>query len=868
MADRIARVVLQAVVTQYRDAMKGAAKDTEDLGKKTKATAEQSRQSMQTLGRGMMVGGAVVVAGFGAAVMASAKFEKQMSGVKAVSNATAAEMKQLSDAALKAGADTVFSASEAAQAEAELAKAGVAVKDIVGGALTGALSLAAAGSLELADAATISAQAMNIFKLQGKDVGHIADVLAAGANKSAADVKDLGDALRQSGLVAAQTGLDLEDTTGVLAAFADNALIGSDAGTALKTMLQRLTPQSKEAAQLMEQLGITAYDAQGNFVGLEKYADILQKGLSGLTTQQKNAALATIFGSDAVRAAAILYDQGAAGIHQYVAAVDDQGAAARMAATQLDNLAGDVEALKGSLETALIKSGSGANDMLRGLTQTATGAVNAFAGLPGPVQQGAVGLAGLAGAASLVGGAVMIGVGQVAKFKTALDTMGVSAERSGRMVRVAGFAMKGIGAAGAVVGLIAIIDQITRLGVESVKLGQLGEDLVDFAQQGRIAGELSRIAGADLKNLGEDIQIASRSIAGSFVNAFDDVTPQRIHQARESIDGLDQALVSLVQSGSAEMAAEVFQRFKAAAMQQGATIEDINARFSAYNDAVATHSANQKRGIEPTDGLTREIDEQAQASKDAAEALRAQASATAALFDPVFGVQEALARQAEAQAAVNKALREHGRNSVEFRQAQQDAWRATVDVDKAVRTMQAGVMDGSVSLQQIKDRLDAYVRAGLISADQARAFAGQLNSAFVNAQKLNGELDYLNGRRIKVTVDITNNGRLPGVASGGTRVAMASGGLVRGPGTGTSDSIPSLLSNGEYVVSAAATAKHRALLDLINGGGTFAPLSAIPRQNGRAGTSYGDIHVYNPTPEPASNLPRRLSELVFLNSGD
>src|SRR5690606_40040095 len=110
-----------------------------------------------------------------AAVKTSSDFNAAMSGVGAVANASAAEMESLRNAALKAGADTVYSASQAADAQAELVKAGVSVSDVLGGALTGSLSLAAAGQLDLADAATISAQAMNVFGLGGDQVAHIAD---------------------------------------------------------------------------------------------------------------------------------------------------------------------------------------------------------------------------------------------------------------------------------------------------------------------------------------------------------------------------------------------------------------------------------------------------------------------------------------------------------------------------------------------------------------------------------------------------------------------------------------------------------------------------------------------------------------------
>lgn len=322
---------------------------------------------------------ALGVAGIGgAAVMASTEFNKSMSGVSAVAGATAGEMEQLREAALKAGADTAFSASEAAVAQGELARAGVSVADILGGALAGSLGLAAAGQLELGQAAEISAQALNIFGLGGDQTTRVADVLAAGANKSAADVAQLGDALRQGGLVAAQTGLSLEETAGVLSMFADNALIGSDAGTSLKTMLQRLVPQSDEAAESMKQLGLNFFDANGAFVGIEAVARQLQDSLGGLSAEQKSAALNTLFGADAIRAASLLMDAGAAGVREYTTAVSDQGAAARMAAEQLDNLKGDLEEFSGATETALIRVGDLFDGLNRSVVQSATGLVNVF----------------------------------------------------------------------------------------------------------------------------------------------------------------------------------------------------------------------------------------------------------------------------------------------------------------------------------------------------------------------------------------------------------------------------------------------------------------------------------------------------------
>ena len=430
-------------------AVKGFAKEVRD------ASGDQ-RGAFDAIGSSATVAGGALVAGFGLAVKAAMDFDKEMSKVQAVSGATGKELALLRQNAIEAGQATAFSATQAAQAQSELAKAGIATSDILGGALKGSLDLAAAGGMDLAEAATVSAQAMNIFSLKGKDVGRIADTLAAGANKSAANVADLAWAMRMGGQVASQTGLKLEDTVGVLSAFADNALIGSDAGTSLKTMLQRLANPTNDMSDTMRDLGIEVYDAQGEFVGMSSLAGQLQRSLGGLTQEQRDAAMAVIFGADAVRGANVLYKIGSAGVDEYTKAVTDAGAANRMASTMMDNLAGDLEKLKGSLETALIQGGSSATGVLRGMTQAATGTIDVFSALPGPVQSGITVVAGLAGAVTLLGGAMMVAVPKVQEYKSALAEAGPRTQAVGRgLSSVGSFLMGpwGIAMGAATIGL-------------------------------------------------------------------------------------------------------------------------------------------------------------------------------------------------------------------------------------------------------------------------------------------------------------------------------------------------------------------------------------------------------------------------------
>ena len=511
----------------------------------TAATAKPKlmshEEAMTKVGTGAMVAGGLMLAGFGLAVSAAADFDKAMSGVGAVSDASAGQLGKLRAAAIEAGKATVFSASEAAAAEAELAKAGVSTSDILGGALRGSLDLAAAGQIDLAESATIAAQAMNIFKLNGSDVGYVADVLAAGANKSAADVSQLGQAMQQGGLLAHQTGLDFEETIGALSAFADNALIGADAGTSLKSMLQRLTPQSKEAADMMDTLGISAYDSAGQFIGLDKFAGNLKHSMEGLTPEVRNSAMATIFGSDAVRAANILYDQGEKGIRKYTKAVNDQGAAGRMAATQLDNLSGDLEQLKGSLETALIVGGSGATGALRGMTQQATNAVNAFADLPEPVQAAATGLVGIGGAGLLVVGGLGV---MVPKVREGVEAF--------RRLRTSAAELPGtFGKLGSKLGTAAV--GITAFTATYVAM----TGVMDGSKRRAAAGSAELLAGLNIQHLNdleegmarlrhrvEEAKKAlepSKGTGGSIAQVWQDINPFIDNEIQDEVEKLDEA---------------------------------------------------------------------------------------------------------------------------------------------------------------------------------------------------------------------------------------------------------------------------------------------------------------------------------------
>lgn len=364
---------------------------------KTATTMEAAGGKTKLITTGIAAAGVAATALGVAAVKMAADFDASMSTVQANTGASADEMNQLRQAAIDAGADTVYSASESADAINELGKAGLSTSDILSGGLSGALNLAASDGMAVGDAAELMATTLKQFNLTGAQSSQVADALAAGAGKAVGSAHDLGLALNQAGMVSHSFGISMQETTGTLAAFANSGMIGSDAGTSLKTMLISLANPSTKAANLMKELGINAYDAQGNFIGLSGLAGVLRDKLSGLSQEQRNQALATIFGTDAIRAANVLYEQGAEGIDDWTKAVSESGFAAEQAAAKNNNLKGDLENLSGSFESLLISLGEGGQGPLRSLVQTLDTLVDAFSQLPAPVQQGIVLMTALAG---------------------------------------------------------------------------------------------------------------------------------------------------------------------------------------------------------------------------------------------------------------------------------------------------------------------------------------------------------------------------------------------------------------------------------------------------------------------------------------
>lgn len=408
---------------------KGAAEAASADLDKVRSTGDKAGPALDKVSKGAMVAGAGIVAGLGIAVKAAADFEKGLSGIQAVSGATGAQMDQVRSKALQLGADTQYSAGEAAGAMEELVKAGIPIPDVLNGAADAAVALAAAGGIDLPQAAAIASNAMNQFGLSAAELPGIADKIAGAANASAIDVSDFGMSMSQAGAVAHLAGLGFDDMALAITAMGNAGIKGSDAGTSLKTFLQNLQPSTKKQTELFKELGIVTkdganqfFDAKGKIKSMADIAGVLQKSLKGMSDQQKTAALETMFGSDAIRAAAVIAGQGSEGMNKLSDSIN-KVKAADVAATRMNNLSGQVEQLKGSAETLAIGIGSILIPALTNITKALTGVVNWFSSLDSGTQKAIAITAMFVGSLLLLFGAFIKGIQTVLAVRAALTAL-------------------------------------------------------------------------------------------------------------------------------------------------------------------------------------------------------------------------------------------------------------------------------------------------------------------------------------------------------------------------------------------------------------------------------------------------------------
>lgn len=424
---------LAVKTTNDSSGLKAAGADLDKFGNSAAAAGGQmdafdkkTAAASKNLSDNMVKASAVATLGIAAlgagAVMMAGQYEKSMSQVAAVSGATATELTQLKALGKDIGADTAFSARDAAAAMEELAQGGRSVAQILGGEARAAVDLAAAGNYGLAESGRTIATVMDVWKGTQLSTNDVVNRLAGAANASRFGVEDMSAAVAQAGGVAASMGVEFDDFTSAIAATASSFASGSDAGTSFKTFLLNLDGSTDKAKDKIEELGLEFRTSNGELKSMAEISQELADKVGILGEAEQTAALKVIFGNDAYRTAVGLMNQTADGVNAVNEILSNTNAS-DIAKQRMDNLAGSFEEFKGSAETLAISIGEKALPALTDLAGFATDAVNGFAGLPESTQQTALGAAALA----LSAPAAAAGLSKVAESARLLSSGAASA---------------------------------------------------------------------------------------------------------------------------------------------------------------------------------------------------------------------------------------------------------------------------------------------------------------------------------------------------------------------------------------------------------------------------------------------------------
>ena len=285
-----------------------------------------------------------------ATLEAGMSFEQSMAQVGAISGASADEMALLTEKAKEMGATTKFSATESAEAFNYMAMAGWDVEDMLGG-IGGIMNLAAASGADLATTSDIVTDALTAMGYSAGDAGKLADVMASASANANTNVELMGKTFQYAAPLVGALGYTMEDTAVAIGLMANSGIKGEKAGTALRSMLSRLSAPPKECADALETLGVSMTDSEGKMKSLDEVMGELREAFAGLDETQKTANAKAIAGQEAMSGLLAIVNAAPADYKKLTKAVrESEGAAQSMADTMNDTVEGQLTLLKSQVE--------------------------------------------------------------------------------------------------------------------------------------------------------------------------------------------------------------------------------------------------------------------------------------------------------------------------------------------------------------------------------------------------------------------------------------------------------------------------------------------------------------------------------------
>lgn len=426
-------------------------------------------QKMETVGNSIagagkkMMGVTTVIGGVGvAAVKTAADFDSAMSQVAAVSGATGKDFDALRNKAREMGAKTKFSATEAAEAMNYMAMAGWKTEDMLDG-IEGVMNLAAASGEDLAATSDIVTDALTAFGLSAKDSGHFADILAAASSNANTNVSMMGETFKYCAPIAGALGFSAEDTAEAIGLMANAGIKSSQAGTALRTIMNNLAGDVKISGKAIGDVTIATTNADSSMRDLSDILADCRSAFGNLTESEKAQAAESLVGKNAMSGFLALMNAGEDDIAKLSSAIDNcDGSAEKMAMTMQDNLAGQLTILKSQLQELAISFGDILMPAIRSIVSKLQGFVDKLNGMDEGTKRTIVTIALLVASIGpllvIIGTAISkIGVAMqgVVKLANGISKLKVSVQGGTGVLGKLGAALGGISAP--VLAIVAVI---------------------------------------------------------------------------------------------------------------------------------------------------------------------------------------------------------------------------------------------------------------------------------------------------------------------------------------------------------------------------------------------------------------------------
>jgi len=317
-----------------------------------------------------------LAAGLGAGIAVASDFDSVMAAIGARTGLTGEALESVRAVALQMGADTAFSAQQAADSFLQLLTSGQSVEDALL-TLPSVLDAAAASGMDLGRTADSVTDIMAAFRLPVHRAASVVDALARASGASSATMEDLAQGFANSAGKAAGFGMSVAETAATLAVFSENGIKGAEAGTQLRSMLTAMGRDTEDVSVMWESLGFGLYDAAGNARNLQDVIDDLNGALATMTDEQRNNTIQTLAGSFGAMGLQALLSSG--GIDTMMGSMADAASAGDVAAARMDTFAGRVDSLRGSIETlAIVALTPLMNDVLKPLAEQLTVTINGF----------------------------------------------------------------------------------------------------------------------------------------------------------------------------------------------------------------------------------------------------------------------------------------------------------------------------------------------------------------------------------------------------------------------------------------------------------------------------------------------------------